>query len=61
MFTVPYYEGRRRIRRRFSDLSEARTEAGLAAIKPANGDPEARKLKGHDHTDYVRAMQKLRG
>ena len=60
IFTVIFYEGRRRVRRKFSDLAEARREANLAAIKLANGETEALKLTGGDRADYVRAMQKIR-
>lgn len=60
IYTLAYYEGSKRIRRKFSDLDEARQEAELAAVKIGNGELEALKLKGHDRTDYVRAMQKLR-
>ena len=60
IFTIAYYEGQRRVRQKFSDLTQAKNEACLAAIKLANGESEALKLKGHDRTDCVRAMQKLR-
>jgi len=60
IYTLAYYEGSRRVRQKFSDLERARQEAELAAIKIGNGELEALKLKGHDRTDYVRAMQKLR-
>ena len=59
-FTIAYHEGQRRVRQKFSDLTKAKNEASLAAIKLANGESEALKLKGHDRTDYVRAIQKLR-
>ena len=59
IYTVAYYEGTRRIRLKFSSLDDAKREASLAAIKLANGETEALKLKGHDRGDYVRAMQKL--
>ncbi len=45
---------------KFSDLAKARQEAEGPAIKLANGETEALKLKGADRADYVRAMQKLR-
>ena len=60
IYTIAYYEGSKRVRCKFSDIAKARKEADLAAIKLTNGDTEALKLKGHDRTDYVRAMQKLR-
>jgi integrase len=60
IYTLAYYEGSKRVRQKFSDLAKARQEAQLAAIKIGNGELEALKLKGHDRTDYVRAMQRLR-
>jgi integrase len=60
IYTLAYYAGSKRVRQKFSDLEKARREAELAAIKIGNGELEALKLKGHDRTDYVRAMQKLR-
>ena len=60
IYTVAYYAGTKRVRRKFSDLAKARREAEMVAIKLANGETEALKLTGGDRADYVRAMQKLR-
>jgi integrase len=60
IYTVAYYSGSKRVRLKFSNLDKARKEAGLAAIKLANGETEALKLTGGDRADYIRAMQKLR-
>lgn len=60
IYTVAYYAGTKRVRRKFSDLAKARREAELIAIKLANGETEALKLTGGDRADYIRAMQKLR-
>jgi integrase len=60
IYTVAYYVGTKRVRRKFSDLAKARREAEMVAIKLANGETEALKLTGGDRADYVRAMQKLR-
>ena len=60
IYMLAYYAGSKRVRQKFSDLDKARREAELAAIKIGNGELEALRLKGHDRTDYVRAMQKLR-
>jgi integrase len=60
IYTVAYYAGTKRVRRKFSDLAKARREAELIAVKLANGETEALKLTGGDRADYVRAMQKLR-
>jgi len=60
LYTLAYYDGSKRVRQKFADLAEAKREAELAAIKIGNGEVEALRLKGHDRTDYVRSMQKLR-
>ncbi len=60
IYTVAYYHGTKRVRRKFSDLEVARREAQLIALKLANGETEALKLTGGDRADYIRAMQKLR-
>ena len=60
-FTVIYYEGSRRVKRKFADLEKARREAELAVIKLANGEAEVLKLTGTDRADYVHAMRHLRG
>ena len=60
IYTVAYYHGTKRVRRKFSDLAKAKREAELIAVKLANGETEALKLTGGDRADYIRAMQKLR-
>lgn len=60
IYTVAYYAGTKRVRRKFSDPAKARREAEMVAMKLANGEAEALKLTGGDRADYVRAMQKLR-
>lgn len=60
-FTVIYYEGSRRVKRKFADLEKARREADLAAIKLSNGEAEILKLTGSNRADYVHAMRHLRG
>ena len=59
-FTLTYYEGSRRVKRKFSDLVSARHEAELVATKLANGEIEILKLKGTDRADYVHAMRHMR-
>ena len=44
-FTLVYYAGTRRVKRKFSDLAEARREADRAVVKLANGD--SRKPQAH--------------
>jgi integrase len=58
-FTVIYYLGQNRIKRKFASLDEARQEAGLAANRLANGETEVLKLTGLDRSTYVNSMQKL--
>jgi len=60
IYTVAYYQGTKRVRKKFSDLAKARREAELVAVNLANGETEVLKLAGGDRADYVRAMQKLR-
>jgi len=60
IYTLAYYEGTKRVRQKFSDLAKAKREATLIAVKLANFEGEALKLKGTDRADYIRAMQKLR-
>jgi hypothetical protein len=59
-FTVIYYEGSLRVKRKFADLPSARRVAELAATKLANGEVEVLKLKGTDRQDYVHAVGTLR-
>jgi integrase len=59
-FRFTYISGSQRIRRRFSDLEEAKREAALVATKLANNEAEVLKLTGTERVDYVKAMQKLR-
>lgn len=58
-YTLAYYDGSERVRRKFTSEYKAREEAENALIKLANGENEALRLKGADRADYVRAMQKL--
>ena len=53
IYTVAYYAGTKRVRRKFSNLAKARREAEMVAIKLANGETEALKLTGGDRADYV--------
>ena len=54
-FTVVYYEGSRRVKRKFADIDKSRAEAELASIKLANGEAEVLELTGTDRADYVHA------
>jgi len=59
-FTVVYYDGAQRKKKRFSDLDEARREAELAATKLANGENEVLHPTATDRTIYVQALEQLR-
>lgn len=47
-FNLIYFEGNERIRRRFSDLATAKTEANLIVTKLANRESEVLKLSPAD-------------
>jgi len=59
-FAISYYQGNKRILRKFTDLTTARREAQSIILNLVNGDSEALKLTGADRSTYVSAMQKLR-
>jgi hypothetical protein len=59
-FTLVYYAGAKRIRRRFANLAEAKKEAKIAAQDLAKGDLQALKLTSADRVVYVQAMEQLR-
>ena len=59
-FTVAYYEGAQRKRRRFSDLAAAKREAELVARKLSSGEGEVLRLTSADRTIYLQAVETLR-
>ena len=59
-FTLTYYQGNKRVKRKFSDRAEAEAEATLIVTKLANGDTEALKLTGRNAAEYVHATKTLR-
>src|SRR5262245_61815790 len=59
-YTLVYYSGNRRIKKKFSEIEAARSEARLVVTKLANGETEALKLTGTDRAAYIHATQKLR-
>ena len=59
-FTLVYYSGAQRIKRKFADMEEATREAELAATKLANGENEVLKLTSKDRAIYVQAVEELR-
>ncbi len=59
-FTLAYYDGARRQKKRFSDLEEARQEAELAATKLANGEGQVLRLTSMDRANYLQSLDTLR-
>jgi integrase len=59
-FTLAYYDGAKRVRKRFSDLEEARREAELAADKLSNGEGQVLRLTSLDRANYLQALDTLR-
>ncbi|MCD6050878.1 MAG: hypothetical protein K0Q55_2281 [Verrucomicrobia bacterium] len=58
-FTLAYYQGSKRVRKKFTDLAKAKLEAEAVVLKLANGETEALKLTGKDRACYVAATQDL--
>jgi len=59
-FVVVYYQGQRRVRRKFSDLKKAKQEAELIASRLVSGEAEALKLNGKDRSIYLHALDQLK-
>jgi len=59
-FTLTYYEGAERKKRRFADLAEARREADFIAEKLSKGEGQVLHLTSVDRTIYVQAIEHLR-
>ncbi len=59
-FTLAYYDGAKRIKKRFSDLEEAKQEAELAVTKLANGEGQVLRLTSLDRANYLQALETLR-
>ncbi len=59
-FTLTYYEGAERKKRRFADLVEARREADFTAEKLSKGEGQVLHLTSVDRTIYVQAIEHLR-
>jgi hypothetical protein len=57
-FTLTYYDGAQRTKKRFARLSEAKCEAELTATKLASGENEVLRLTSTDRAIY---MQPRRG
>lgn len=59
-YVVAYYDGSRRVRRRFKKFELAKAEAGLICIKLANADGTALELTGDDRRIHVAAVEFLK-
>ena len=59
-FNLIYFEGNKRIRRRFSDLATAKAEADLIVTKLANREGEVLKLSPADRAIYTQSVDLLR-
>ena len=60
VYTVGYYLGTERIRKRFSDLAKAKAEADRVVTLLARGEIEATKITGADRAVFVEASRLLR-
>jgi integrase len=56
-YTLVYYSGGQRIRRKFSDLKEAVQEGELAAARIASGEMDVLTLTSEDRAAYVKALE----
>ena len=54
-----YFEGGQRVRKRFSDLAAAKTEAQIVAVKLSNREGEVLKLEPADRAHYLQARELL--
>lgn len=59
-YTLVYYDGAQRKKKRFADLEEARREAEFSANKLANGENEVLRLTPSDRAIYVQSVEALR-
>jgi len=59
-FTLAYYDGAHRTKKRFANLKEAKREAELAATKLANGEGQVLRLTTLDRANYLQALDTLR-
>jgi len=52
-FTLAYYDGAKRVKKRFADLAEAKCETNLAVTKLANGEGQVLRLTFTDRAHYL--------
>jgi integrase len=58
-YTLVYYSGGQRIRKKFSDFKEAIQEGELAASRIASGELAALTLTSEDRAAYVKALEMI--
>ena len=59
-FTLTYYDGAQRKKKRFADLAEAKREAEFTATKLASGENEVLRLTSADRAIYLQSLGQLR-
>ena len=59
-FTLTYYDGTQRKKKRFADLAKARREAEFTAEKLSKGEHQVLNLTSIDRTIYIQAVETLR-
>ena len=59
-YTLAYYLGSKRVKRKFADLKAARREAELVAAKLAGGENDVLRLTATDRLVYLQAQDDLR-
>jgi integrase len=59
-FTLTYYDGAKRVKKRFADLTQAKREADFTATKLASGENEVLRLTSTDRANYMQAVGQLR-
>jgi hypothetical protein len=59
-FTLTYYEGTQRKKKRFADLAKARREAEFTAERLSRGEGQVLHLTSVDRAIYVQTLDNLR-
>ncbi len=58
-YTLAYYDGIKRVKKRFADFADAKSEADLAVTKLANGEGLVLRLTSVDRANYLQAVETL--
>ena len=59
-FTISYYVAEKRIRKKYSNFEDARSEAEVILGKLQHAEHEVLRLTSKDRADYLHAIQKLK-